>query len=291
MKLTNVALYSNGAEVATLSFRDPGATNPYTAKTIIGLDADEIVPNFAGFAGDGTTKHFSPGLKNREIILRIALNAQWGGGKLYSELRDDLYRAIASSRDGTIQLRFRDGAATVAAITGFIVKFEAPHFTETPEVQLTVKCNDALLRSLNPLIVDKTYLETNNTIVNALSTAPHGFKFNITFTDPSTAFTIQDSDNPDWSLTVTPGSIDGDVGFIADDQLWFSSEEGNKYLYLVRLPPVPDTDTDYSVHLIDKISPNSSWPILFPGANNLQFVSDGEFVWDEMSFNAAYWGV
>lgn len=291
MKLTNVTIHSNGAEVAKLSFRDPGAINPYTAKTIVGLDADDIVANFSGYGQQGGQKHYTPSLKNREIILRIALNSDWGNGRSYSELRDDLYRAIASSRTGLIQLRFQDGKKVVAAISGFIAKFEAPHFTETPEVQITVRCTDTMLRALDPVVVDKTYLETNNTIVNNLSTAPHGLKFNITFTQPSLAFTVRDTDTPDWSLTVTPGTIGGETGFVADDQLWLSSEQGNKYLYLIRLPVSPVPGQDYSVHLIDKITPGSSWPTLFPKANNFQFVADGTFRWDEMTYRPTYWGV
>lgn len=297
MRITNVTLNANGAEVAELSFRDPGSVNPYKAKAIFGLDADEIVANFYGSCLTSDTKFHTLAIPDREIVLRIGLNPQFSIGKTYSDLRDDLYRAIASSRSGMIELRFNNGLAPVAAISGFITKFEAPHFNKEPEVQITIKCerNKAMLKAVSPVMLDPYMLAPSDTIIDSISTAPHGFKFNITFNATSDIFLVQDSTDCSWSFTVEPGTIGASTGFLVDDVLYFSSEMHDKYLYVVR--------AGETIHLISKIHPNSKWPVLFPNANDFEFRSLdlvlGEvvfgdtkaFTFNEFSYYPTFWGV
>lgn len=296
MKVTNVSLYSNALEVANFSFRDPNSKNPYTAVAIVGLDADEIVSKFYGTSKVENVKFNLPSLVSREVILRIALNPNFSLGKTYSDLRDTLYRAIASSRTGVIQLRFNNGYATTAALSGSVTKFEAPHFSETAEVQITMRCDDPMLRAIEPVLVDEFMLSPASPIVEGLatpasttvddpfSTAPHGFAFNLTLNAPTLSFVVKDAINPAWTFTITPGVIGADTGFLAGDQLYFSSETNDKYLYILRGDPA------VTIHLIDKIVPGSIWPILFPGGNDFEVVSS-DFDWNAMSYYPAYWGV
>ena len=60
MRITSVDLYSStGVLIATLSFRDPASTNPYIAKSIGGLDADEIVARFYGVSKASKQKYYN----------------------------------------------------------------------------------------------------------------------------------------------------------------------------------------------------------------------------------------
>ena len=273
---------SNDNLIATLSFRDPASQNPYIAKAVVGLDADEIVARFYGISHVSKSKYYSLSLEARDVILRIALNPQFAI-QSYSELRDHLYKGIAASRTGKVELRFNNLDVPVAHVSGFIKKFEAPHSTETPEVQLTIECDDPMLQGFQLIepIAQPTQLSTA-TITDDLSTAPHGFKFDITFTGPSPEFVLQDATDPEWTFTVTPGTIGAVTGFQTFDQVYFSSESGNKYLYLIR--------GGVTTHLVDKIKPDSIWPILFPG-DNVFDSADEEFTWDHVSYYPAYWGV
>ncbi len=281
MKITSVELYSNNKKAASFSFRDPGAVNPYMVQGIFGLDADEIVPKFYSLSPDGLNKYYDSALKNREIVIRVALNPNTDLKKTYSDLRDDLYRAIYASRTGLIQLRFNNKLATVAAVSGRIVKFEAPHFNQTPEVQLTVRCSDYFLKALDAVEVNYDILATPTTIVDPFSTAPHGFSLNLKFTADTTSFVMRDSATPSWLFTVTPGVIGANTGFKTNDELYFSSE-GDKQIYIVR--------SATTIQLVDKVQQGSYWPMLFPGENDLEIVT-GAFTWGYIKYYPTYWGV
>lgn len=278
MRLTSIDLYSNNNRIAALSFKDPRSRNPYIAQQVTGLDADEIVPKFYGTNVGGTTNFYDLSVQKREVVILVSLNPQFSLNKSYSDLRDDLYRGIAASRDGTVQLRFMKGGATLGALTGFITKFETGLFSQTPQVQITIRCDDPMIRSLTPTYVDVVMLQTDNTIVDDKSTAPHGFKFNVTFDAISSDFVIKDKLIPDWQFTVTPSG-----GFLVDDVLYFSSAYDGHTLYIDRASTI--------ISLVDKIELGSIWPKMFPGANELQFIADGAFTWNEFTYHQTYWGV
>ncbi len=255
--------------------------NPYIAKSIIGLDADEIMPKFYGISDLSNEKHYNLSLKNRDVVIQISLNPSFRLGKSYSDLRDDLYKLVASSRPGTIQLQFKDGVKTVAVISGFITKFEAPNFTKSPEVQLTVNCSDPMLKALDQINVNITGLNPAfTTIIDNESTSPHGLRLGVIFSKAVIGFSIQDAVIPSWAFEVNlTGSSLGE--FVAGDELHFSSELNNRYLYLVRGFDI--------IHLIDRIIPTSVWPIIFPGDNN--FLCSNYVSWDYITYYPTYWGV
>lgn len=278
MKINNIDLVcSSLMNVVNFSFRDPGAINPYIAKSIVGLDADEIVPKFYGRSQSSDDNYYSLTLDERDVIIQVKLNPDFSIGKTPSDLRDDLYRTIASSRSGAVRLRFKNGNDVVAYVKGFISKVESPHFEESLQVQITIKCDDPMLRSEVPIDVDlANYDGTSLGVYNHLSTAPCGFKMEVTFNHPTESYVVQDLPDPNWSFVITP------VGeFLTGDKLYFSSELNDKYVYMVRSTVI--------THLIDKIEPNAIWPLIFPGYNVL-FNTDGVDL-NALSYFPTYWGV
>lgn len=295
MKLTNIALYSNEAEVANFSFQDPGSSNPYIANAVDGLDASEIVPKFYGIGKVSKRNYYAPALKNRELVVNIFLNPDFSLNQSYSGLRDDLYKAVSSSRTGQVELRFNNGFITVAAVSGFISKFETNLFDQTPSVKLTIKCNDAMLRAKDLIPFNTLGMGPSITLVNGTSTAPSGLKFSITINQAATTFSIQDTLTPDWEFVVTPGVIGANTGFIVGDILHLSSEVDDKYIYILR----DVSGTIQTFQLADKVSLSSVWPVLFPGANDYELITaggaitpgvSGDFSWNELSYRPAYWG-
>lgn len=282
MKVTSVDIIApNSNNMVNLSFRDPRSQNPYVAKSIIGLDSDEITSKFYGLSDSTNDKYYDLSLTKRDIVIQVRLNPNFSLGKSYAELRDDLYKLIASSRTGSIQLQFKDGNKTVAAISGFITKFEAPQFTKTPEVQLTINCSEPMLKALEQVNLNVTDLDPSfTTIIDDESTAPHGLRFGVIFSDTIVDFSIQDSLTPSWAFEV---NLTGSVmdKFVNGDELHFSSERNNRYLYMIRGFDI--------IHLVDRIIPTSVWPIIFPGEND--FICS-EFVrWDYITYHPTYWGV
>jgi hypothetical protein len=282
MRVTSVTLYADpGEEVITFSLSQADPRAQYIVRNMVGLDAEELIPKFYGSGLYTKPKFFDFGLKAREIVTRIVLNPRIRIDESYSDIRDELYRAISATRTGLVTMHFNSGATTVSKISGFITKFEVPYFTQLPEVQITIRCDDPMFRAINPVIFDPPDLSVTNPIIiaDSLSTAPHGFSMRITFKAAAPSFTIQDvPTNPEWKFKVIPSG-----GFLNGDVLHFSSDYANKYLYMIR--------GGITTYLIDRVEPQSIWPVIFPGANTFHFVDIASFNWSMLEYYAAYWGV
>jgi len=281
MNITSVEFHPEGStQVVVLSFRDPRRANPYNVKGLSGLDVEEIRPR--SYSGSGSSgqkfQHLSPG--KREVVARIELNPSFALGKSYSDLRDDLYRMIQSSRTGMVQIQFKNGNNVVAAISGFISKFEAPTMVKTPEVQITFDCGDAALQAPVRTDVDVDALTPAAiSITDNVSTAHHGFSMNINVIDPRPSFRLSDPNDDDWEFYVEPVG-----GFQDNDILSFSSEINNKYLLIIRGLTV--------IFLGDVLQPGSVWPVIFPGRPNLFTIENPEdYVLLDLSYYATFWGV
>lgn len=286
MRVTNVEMYSPTLEEPIdFSLRESDPTARYKVRVITGLDAEEIIPKFYGWGLNASNsidgRYYNLNMKPREVVMRIVLNPRFDLDESYSDIRDDLYRAISASRTGMVELHFKAGATDVSHIKGFISKFEVPYFVQLPEVQLTVRCDDPMFRGVNPVVMGDTEIATSNPILvpDSRSTAPHGFAAELTCTVASTTLTFQDvNPSPNWQFVITPNG-----GFLVGDKVYISSEYSNKYLYIIR--------GGATTQLVDKVSPMSIWPLLFPGANSFYIPEIAKFDFDLISFYAAYWGV
>lgn len=298
MKITNISLVSEGSELANLSFRDPASRNKYVVKGVFGLDADEIYSVYYGDSIDGLTHFREARLKERELVFRVALNPNFANGETYSSLRDNMYRTIARSRTGLIDVHFNNGGATTAKVSGYVTKFEAALFNRDSEVQITMRCDpeSAMLKAPDRFYLDADTLIASTTIEDSLSTAPHGFQFQATIDAIAEVFVISDSATaPTWQFVVQPGTIGASSGFLVNDVVYFSSEPNNKYFYIVR--------SSVTYQLVGKVWTGSKWPIMFPGANDFEFrtldlvggqvpaTATKAFTWNEFSYYPTYWGI
>ena len=282
MRVTSVDLYSANFEQAiSFSLEDSEPGNQYQIRNIVGLDAEEIVPKFYGSGLVSNSKYYDFGMKSRDIVMRVVLNPNFRIDESYSDVRDELYRAISATRTGLVELHFKSGTTIVSHIMGSIVKFEVPYFVRLPEVQLTVRCPDPMFRSVIPAVFISTALGDDPDLIvpDNTSTAPHGFIMEVVFNATSASFTIQDVEtDPEWKFKIVPSG-----GFLSGDLLYISTEYSNKQIYMVR--------GGVTTQLVDKLEPGSIWPIIFPGPNRFFFVDRDDFDWDFLQYYAAYWGV
>lgn len=283
MKVTSVELHpDNSSAVHVLSYKDPRMLNPYNIIEISGLDAETIIPRYYGSSESSEAKFYNLSVDEREVTFRIGLNPNFTTNQSYSDLRDNLYRVIASSRTGLLQVQFKNGTDVVAAFSGFVTKLQSPHFEKVPEVQLTVKPNDpasAFLRALDPVDVDVTDLDPALTNLNdPYSTAPHGFEFIIEVMNPLILFHMSDPFDPSWSFKVGFGWT-----FLPGDLIKLSSYPQNKQLIVNR--------SGANIYMADGIFADSLWPIMFPGDNKFTFEDAGYLNWVSISYYPTYWGV
>ena len=284
MKITSIDVISSSlTDLINLSFRDPTSQNSYIAKAIVGLDADEISSKFYGVGNVTNNKYYSMSMAKRTLVISILLNPKYELGETPATLRDDLYKGISSSRTGALTLNFKDGTNTVAVIQGFLAKVEATHFSNTPEIQLTVECIDPMFTSPDFVDIDLDDITDNlqPTITDDVSTAPHGFLFSAVINQPITGLIVSDAVYPEWSFRLT-------YPFLTDDVLYFSSVNNNRYVYISR--------ESQTIHLVDKIAANSMWPVLFPGENTFVITATENYnldyiTWESISHKHTYWGI
>lgn len=279
MRVTSVELHpARSTTVVVLSYRDPTRGNPYNVKEIDGLDADGIVAKFYGVSANSNEQFYNLSQDKRDIIVRIGLKPVFAN-QSYSDLRDALYKMIASSRTGLIQLQFKNETGVVAVISGWVQKFEAPQFAKEPVVNITIKTDDPMLKAPDPVNVNVAGLDPADTLISDLvSTAPHGLDFQMTFSAATATLAITDPLDPSWSFGVTPAG-----GFLAGDVLHFSSDPKNKALYIVR--------GIATIYLADVLTPGSIWPVIFPGDNHLAFATPANMHWTAISYYPTFWGV
>lgn len=282
MRVTYVRVRpENNSAHIELSFKDPSRRFPYNVKAIYGLDADNLSPHRYGYSS--AQNYHNLHLGERDIILRIDLNPNYKNNQTVSDLRDNLYRMIASSRTGIIEVIFGNESGNVAKISGFMTKFESGQFTETPEVQLTISCIDPMLRGLNAVDLDVSGLDPSMTVINdAISTAPHGFSFAVSLNNATNVITIKDGLNDEWEFSLDKTAT---AGFAENDVVYISSERNNKYAY------VDVQNSGLITHLGDIILGGSIWPILFPGENLFAWENPEDIQWEQVSFTPTYWGV
>lgn len=276
MIINAIHLYSSNVKYAEFSLDNTDHTQPYLIQSAFGLDVDDLRPNFYALSGDTRSKYYNMSSEPREITIRIKLNPQYGSGQTPSSLRDTLYKAISSSRTSTVELRFMNGVTTVATIFGFVKRFEAPLFSSNPEVQITLKSDYFFLRAPTRTVVSLGGLsKTAPVLTDSLSTAPHGFRMQLTFTGFVGSLAIQEAGSTEWAFLIGQSFTTGDV-------LYFSSEENNRYLYRIR--------SSVTLHLLDTLNSDAVWPLMFPGTTNLS-ISTSSFNWNDVSYYPTYWGV
>lgn len=276
MRVTNIDLLtSSGTLIANLSFQDPDTSNPYLVKAITGLSPEVLVPRFSGVSPTSSAKYYSLFVAARQIVVQVGLNPNYAISDSFSSLRDALYRGIGSSRTGQIKVTFKDETGVLAQIIGFVTKFEYDMFAKIPEGKITIDCDDPILRAPAPTVIASAGFGLTPSVSDLVSTAPHGLELSVKFTGSAASFVMTDAVIPDWVFEV-------DYPFILNDQLFLSSRYENRFLYVVR--------AGVTTKLIDKIAPNSVWPVIFPGANSWNIVS-GTFNWMYLNHYLSYWGV
>ena len=290
MKVDNIDIYCFNPDiisprlVANVSLKNYDSRRSYKVKKITGLDAEEISSKFYGFTYMTNRKSYSMNASKRHVSFKIELKPNYGAGETVSSLRDNFYRAISSSRAGDIYVVFKKGTDKIARLSGHFTKFESDLFAEIPEIQFTISCPDSMLKSENEVEIDISEFSTDAfTVVDNVSTAPHGLRFAVDFVGPCNKFTIAEPITFDWKFEIVPGFITPEIdGFIVGDKLIFSSIPGSRELQILR--------DDVYYHIVDKITPGAFWPMLFPGTNTFD-VDGTNFTWDWMRHYYTYWGV
>lgn len=288
MNIDAIHLYSAGESTedpvqwAELGLSGVDMTHSFILEQAWGLDLDEIGPQYYGNYGDD--KFYDMVLPARTVVLKIKLNPQPSLGESVEQMRNDLSRMISYSRTSLVDIRFVFDSDPIGYLRGFVRKYETDIFTSNPTVQVTIECPDPLIKAYYPIELAGTddVIVPYPLLIDQVSTAPHGFKMQLTFSGTVAApFIIQGK----YGTTEWPFRIDMPSSFVSGDVLWFSSEMHDRYLYRVR--------SGVTLHLIDAIALNQVWPMIFPNPyyNTQIGFSSSSLSITSLTHYESWWGI
>lgn len=287
----------NTTRALDFRFRDSRNRLPYQVRSITGLDADEILTLYAGRSANNKEAFRYQSRGPRSIVMLLGLNPDWSSGQTFSDLRDAVYRFVGSSPTGLVEIRFNygtsnDNSHVKAVFTGSISKVETNHFVDRPEIQLTIESEETpMLESLNYLTMTPVWEPISDplgdravNLSDEISQAAHGFSTSFTFSGVSDGFKMEGKEG----LLGLTFEIVG-FTFQSGDVLNLSSIRSALSLSVDR--------AGETIHLIDKITAESIWPVVFPGDNYYTWTTngilgpDGVADMNDVSWKSAFWGI
>lgn len=256
----------------------------YILKEAVGLGPPVLTPVVIGFDTSGIPILDSdPG--PRDVVLRIGLSPQLG--QSFSELRDNLYKLIGR----TVYVKLMNGSLVTAQVTGYIQKVEPVHFSNKPDITVTIECQEGVFSSPNYVDIPVSDLQgmTNPIINYPDGTAPAGLE--LTFKNlvtSKTGFSISNH-SEFWH------SGSGDVNNLF--QITYTIDP-NDIVVIVTHPRnrsimFYDDSTTTWIDITGYLNAGAVWPMLFPGVN--QFAWSLNWVttpgWTLARYIPRYWGV
>lgn len=134
--------------LASTSFKLIGAsqTDPYVIKDIQGLGPTETDVSVS-MTSDSVGYHDNSFANARELVFRIAINADYKNNKTVSDLREELYWMAESEARRGVVITFVNDEQDLCHVKGFVSRMEPSIFSQNTDLMVTFKCLDAKLTS------------------------------------------------------------------------------------------------------------------------------------------------
>lgn len=253
--------------------------NGYILKLATGLDPVKSISVVEGFDSFGTSVMGSISDK-REIGFRIVLNPQLG--QSYSSLRDNLYKF----KDRNVIVKFMDESIIIAQTSGYIRECEAVQFSDQPDIQMTIECEDGELSAPNPVTIPLSTLNNTTPVINYdEGTAPAGLELKFRAIAAGSGFTISNHARV-WFVGATQvyNQFALTYSFLTNDEVTISTHPHDKRVSLLRGATTYD--------LAGYLNAGAVWPKLYSGVNTFEWnFSAGWMLWLSASYIPKFWGV
>lgn len=266
MYFTKIRL--NGVSDVDLPIIGASPADTFILKGVDGLGPVEIVVT----VNNGVYQGSEP--QDRQLVMRVGLNANYGINQTPEQLRTTLYGLLAPGWNTPLRIELLNASTIVGFMTGYIAKIEPVIFSKDPEVQITIDCIGSYIYSPNT-ITTVPALKTGFTVNNPGS-APVGAVFTVLFTSTTPAWALRRTSNPNEFFEVS-------CGFNPGDKLVIDTCLGER-----RVEQVIDDSTINN--LIGYVNPDSVWMQMLPGDNTLDTTSTF-FNWVGVDIIPQYWGV
>lgn len=277
MKFTKIRIVNNG----NIDFPIIGAlpSDTYLLKAIDGLGPPKVDVAIAMTSDQGGV-YQGRRPQNREIVMRVGLNPDYGINQNASDLRETLYALLSpASPSESVTVQIMNGSTVMVQTFGFPSTIDIVPMTKDPEVQIVIPCDRAYLAPTVPTILTGSTFPTLKTAftLDNPGSAPTGFQAEVTFT----------ANLSSWQLHTHPTTTRKmlfEYPFLSGDRLQFDTRPGSRFIRLTRGSAV--------TNLIGILSGDSVWYQLLRGANILGTTSQA-FNWGPgpILFTPQYWGV
>jgi hypothetical protein len=267
--------------ICDLNVDSSAGLNGYLLKAVTGIGPPNFISVVDGFDTIGIPIMDSIP-DNREIALRIGFSPKLG--QSINELRSDLYKYISRS----VILSLMNDAQVVAQTKGFISKFETVHFSNQPEIQITISCKTGEFEAPASLPIPLDTLDTLTPVIGYNEgDAPAGLdlKFKYTAIAAGTGFVISKYGKL-WYAGDVPviNEFRLTYPFATNDEITISTHPGKKRITLLRGATTYD--------LAGYINGGAVWPKLYPGVNTFEWTFASSWMqWLSASYTPRYWGV
>ena len=254
--LSRVDIGSDFGQTITLTLDD--AADGYAVKDIAGLGPVKAALVSSSFAGFDGSQYQSSRRENRNITMKIGLEPNYETNTVRS-LRDELYRFFMP--ESKVHLTFYMDSDEFQ-IDGYIESCEVVHFSEDPEVFVSIICFDPDYFGQEYSLVQSTVSDDSEFVVAYPGTAATGIEFTLYIDRSVTEFTIYN--RTDDNVT---RSLDFAANLVAGDVLTINTNPGSKFAKLLR--------DGTEIPVLYGISPQATWLQLLNGDNNLSVYAVG----------------
>lgn len=266
MYFTKIRL--NGVSYVDLPIIGAAPSDTFIMKGADGLGPVEVVVTILNGVYQGSQP------QDRQVVLRVGLNANYGINQTPEQLRTTLYNLLGLRGDIPLRMDLMNGTTVVGIMNGYISKIEPVIFAKDPEVQITIDCVGSYIYAPAEIAfvpTAKTAFDVPN-----VGSAPVGFIFTARSTASFGSFRLSRTSDP-------TDYIDLDYDFIPNDLIVFDTRENFLDAVVIR-------DDTFSTNLIAYTSLGREWPKLYPGTNNFTTSNTG-FNWGSIDFTPQYWGI
>lgn len=278
-----------GSSTLTLPVIGLDSESPFVLKGADGLSAPDVEVFYEDTAEEGAIRGRRRAV-NRQVVVRLGLQAAWNVGQTPDELREIVYGLLTTKFDQQVVLQIVQNGSVIAQVKGDVSRVEAPIFAKDVEVQITLECESPYFTRPSGLYqTPARTLSGSQTILDLvnLGSAPVGFYL---------AMTLQEAPTGDVIFSDDAGS---DGQFINLGQNWFSGDSiildtRAKYRGIWKVPAgSAGITSEYRKSWLNDLKGDSSWMRLHAGTNRIR-VNLTQFNWFALGAYwhiPAYWGV
>jgi Phage tail protein len=281
--LTELKAYSSWRSAPTLPLSVGGRaeTDLIQIRNIDGLNPVKASVNTSPFGSVDGASYVGSSVLARNIVLTLHPNPDWRN-YTYESLRKLLYSYFMPKR--TTKLIFYSDDMNPVYIQGVVEDVQVNMFSKDPELLVSIICPDPYFTALNPTVINGTTITSrleNSIDVDYAGNIETGIGLKVTFAaaqPPPTTIGILIGGTPILAFGVV-----ATVG--ASMYFELSSRAMQKFVQNVTI------GTGIITNLLSKVQEGSLWPLLQPGENDVQILTDAGVHDFELTYSERYGGL